>query len=76
MSPTAGVLRHQRSNSLGDRSEGEAAMAAARARGQASAMPRVVPCCLLVGMQGLDCAARVKVQCFLPIVAVSGDPQL
>lgn len=36
MSPTAGSLRHQRSNSLGDRSEGEAAMAAARARGQAS----------------------------------------
>lgn len=34
MSPSAGALRHQRSNSLGDQAEGEVALAAARARGQ------------------------------------------
>jgi hypothetical protein len=34
MSPTGAALRHQRSNSLGDRAEGEAALAAARACGQ------------------------------------------
>lgn len=34
MSPTGDAARHQRSNSLGDRAEGEAALAAARARGQ------------------------------------------
>ena len=34
MSPTAESQRHQRSNSLGDRGEGELALAGARARGQ------------------------------------------
>lgn len=34
LTPTAAAAAHQRTDSLGDRAEGEAALAAARARGQ------------------------------------------
>ena len=59
MSPSAESLRHQRSNSLGDRLDGEAALAAARARGQV----RVPHCSALQRSVSPVCVGCLLLQC-------------